>query len=213
MLSTQFATYLDSLKWDGRPRLDKMLHAYFGAKDTEYSSRVGAMFLIAMVARIRRPGCKADYAHLRGAAGQGEIQALRHIGDGRWFSDRLPDLHSKDASVHLRGKWLVEVAELDKMNRAETNTLKAFITTQVEDYRPPYGRYGVKEPRQCLFVGTTNDSEYLRDETGARRFWPVLCGVLDPDGLARDRDMLFAEAVERFNKGEKWWPDAEFEAL
>ena len=98
------------------------------------------------------------------------------------------------------------------MNRAETNTLKAFVTKQVENYRPPYGRYEVKEPRQCLFAGTTNDSEYLRDETGARRFWPVQCGVLDPDGLARDRDMLFAEAAARFNKGEKWWPDAAFEA-
>ena len=205
--------YLGGLAWDRAPRLDKMLHRYFGASDTNYSSAVGAMFLIAMVARIMRPGCKADYMPIfEGPQGKGKSKLCAILAGEEWFSDQLPDLHSKDASSHLRGKWLIEVAELDKMNRAETNTLKAFITRQVEDYRPAYGKYETREPRQCVFTGTTNDASYLRDETGGRRFWPVACGTLDPAGLARDRDQLFAEAVVRFNGGEPWWPDAEFEA-
>jgi predicted P-loop ATPase len=199
--------YLDRLQWDGVPRLDQWLSTYLGVKESNYSYALGARWMLSAVARIYRPGAKADCCLiLEGPQGIKKSTALRMLA-GEYFTDELADLGSKDAALQIRGVWIVEISELDSLVRSEIASIKAFMSRTADRFRPPFGKRVIECPRQCVFAGTVNHTEYLRDETGARRFWPVLCGSIDTNALARDCDQLWAEAKHRYLSGEKWWLD------
>jgi predicted P-loop ATPase len=198
-------SYLESLRWDGIERLDCWLSAYLGVEDTAYTRAVGARWLISAVARIYRPGVKADCCLiLEGPQGTRKSTALKTLA-GSYFTDELADLGSKDSALQTRGVWIIELSELDTLSRSEVSRIKAFMSRTTDRFRPPYGKRLIESPRQCIFAGTVNHSAYLRDDTGGRRFWPVACGSIDIDRLARDRDQLWAEAKARFDAGAVWW--------
>ena len=200
--------YLNGLTWDGVPRLATWAITYLGADDTALNRAFGSRWMISAVARIMRPAAKVDHMLiLEGPQGAKKSTALKVLAGDEWFTDELPEIGSKDAAQQMRGIWIVEIAELDAIGRAEVSRIKAFLTRTVDRYRPPYGRYVVEVPRECVFAGSVNPDSYLRDETGNRRFWPIRCGSIDLDSLRRDRDQLWAEAVARFRDGAIWWLD------
>jgi len=198
--------YLSGLIWDGTARLDAWAITYLGAQDTLLNGATPSLWLISAVARIMQPGCKADHMLiLEGAQGIRKSTALKVLASEPWFTDELAELGSKDAAQQMRGVWIIEMAELDAIGQADVSRIKAFLSRTTDRYRPPYERYVVTVPRQSVFAGTVNPDTYLRDETGNRRFWPLRCGDIDLDGLRRDRDQLWAEAVVRYRAGAQWW--------
>jgi predicted P-loop ATPase len=150
---------------------------------------------------------------LEGPQGEEKSKFCRLLAGDEYFSDHLPKLEGDQVrvSMHMRGKWLIEISELSAFNKAEAGALKAFITRREEIYTPKYGRKERREPRQCLFIGTTNDDEYIRDDTGGRRFWPVKVARVDLAWLSTHRTQLFAEAVQAYHDGKPSWPSREFE--
>ncbi|MBB5691713.1 P-loop ATPase [Roseomonas alkaliterrae] len=198
--------YLEALAWDGTSRLDTWAVAYLGAEDTPLHRSMAALWMVSAVARIMQPGCKADHMLiLEGPQGIRKSTALKVLASEPWFTDELAELGSKDAAQQMRGIWIIEMAELDAIGQADVSRIKAFLSRTTDRYRPPYERYVVTVPRQCVFAGTVNPDTYLRDETGNRRFWPLRCGDIDLEGLRRDRDQLWAEAVARYRAGAPWW--------
>jgi predicted P-loop ATPase len=198
--------YLNGLRWDGCRRLANAPQLYFGLPEEDWLSRVFfELWMISAVARVMQPGCKADHVViLEGRQGIGKSRALSILG-GQWFRDELPEIGSKDAALQMNGTWVLELAELDALSRAEVSRIKAFLTRSKDSYRPPYERRVVDVPRQCVIAGSVNTSEYLRDETGNRRFWPIPCHAVDLEALKRDRDQLWAEALARYQGGSPWW--------
>ena len=208
--------YLDDVtdRWDGEPRLATWLHECLGAPDDEYHRLVGTMFLISMVARIYQPGCKADYMLvLEGDQGVLKSTVCRILAGEAYFSDSLPSVDGDQVrlSMHMKGKWLIEIAELAAMLRADPEGTKQFITRQVEKYTPKYARREVTEPRQWLPVGTTNEDDWIRDVTGGRRFWPVIAVKILIEKLVAMRDQLLGEAVTLYREGKPWWPNPDEE--
>lgn len=198
--------WLTRLRWDDVPRLDSWLVTYLGAEPVEWCRLIGAKFLIGMVARAMRPGCKMDNALvLEGAQGIAKSTALRTLAGDAYFGDQLPNMRDKEALQFIAGLWLVEIGELAALNRSEVEDVKQFLTASVDRYRPSYGRLPVDRPRSTVFAATTNQTDYLKDSTGNRRWWPVRCGPIDVDRLRQDREQLFAEAVARYRAGERWW--------
>lgn len=196
--------YLETLEWDGTPRIDGWLTTYLGAiGPSSYLSAVGRKVLCAMVARVYRPGCKFDQVLiLEGAQGIGKSTAARILASDPWFTDSKLNITNKDAVLTMAAVWIVELGELSGMRKADVDDLKEFISRQSDRIRLPYGKKIENFPRQCVFIGTTNGDEYLRDTSGNRRFWPVRVGECHLEKLARDRAQLLAEAKVCFEFGE-----------
>lgn len=201
--------------WDGTKRIGSWLQSYLGVAPESpgqetYLRMAGGWFLMGMVARAMRPGCKFDYCLvLEGTQGKTKSTALAVLAGEQWFGDTDLDLHNKDAMIALQGKWLYEIAEMGAIARSEEKRQKSFLSRRVDEFRPPYGRRDIKVPRQLVFAGTTNEWEWNKDPTGGRRFWPVTVGDIDLKGLAEAREQLFAEALVYFEAGKRYWPTPE----
>ena len=210
--------YLDSCEWDGVPRLDTLFIDYLGAEDNEYVRTVTRKTLVGAVARIYNPGCKFDYIlTLRGKQGKGKSSFILKLG-GEWSSDSFSGAEGKTAYEQLFGVWIMEVGELSGLKKAEVETIKHFITKQSDRFRPAYGRRIQEFPRQCIFFASTNESQFLRDTTGNRRWWIVDTpndtktshwDTLTPEMLKQ----VWGEAVQRYKDGEKLFLTPEMEEV
>jgi putative DNA primase/helicase len=209
-------TYFESIKWDGVARVGTWMKTYLGAVgDDEYLSTVGACMLISIIARTYVPGCKSEnmtvLEGIQGLMKSTALKILSTIGSGEneesYFCDTLSfdQISEKDAVLKLRGKIIIEFPDMAGMNTREVESIKAWISIQDDEIREPYGRSMVKFPRRFTLVGSTNESHWLKDQTGNRRFWPVKCGSIDIEALKRDREQLQAEAVEMYKAGVPWW--------
>jgi putative DNA primase/helicase len=207
--------YLRGLHWDGTDRLnDWLIRAVvaqpdkLGPRHRKYLQRVGAWFLMAMVARAMRPGCKFDYMPIfEGAQGMRKSSILKVLA-GDWFADTGFVLGDKDTLQMLQGRWLYEISELDAMARAEVTKIKAFVASMSDWYRASFDKRPREYPRQLVFAGTTNEHQYLVDGTGNRRFWPIeVTRVIDTEWVQEVRDQLFAEAWHRVQQGERYYPN------
>lgn len=189
--------WLESLWWDEKPRIHSWLKDYCHAQaDEPYLSEVSRTFLLAMVARVFEPGCQMDYILvLEGGQGRRKSTIARTIAGDRWFMDNLPDLKDKDSMLNLRGKWLVELAELASIKHTDFNAVKAYISRRSDSVRAPYERLAEDTPRQSVFIGTVNEGQYFKDPTGNRRYWPVKVGECNVEALQKVREQLFAEAM------------------
>ena len=212
------AAYFSGLKWDGVRRVDTLLVDYLGADDGPYVRAITRKELCAAVARAMKDFVKFDYMIiLSGPQGIGKSTFLRYLGKN-WFSDSLTTFEGKEAAELIQGVLIVEVGELAAMNRQETNSVKQFLSKVDDIYRAPYGRRTERYPRRCVFFGTSNESEFLRDVTGNRRFWPVDVGINEPtksvwDDLPGEVDQIWAEVYQMYLNGEPLFLDRETEKL
>ncbi|MFA7239914.1 MAG: VapE domain-containing protein [Sulfuricellaceae bacterium] len=212
---------LRELVWDGKARLDDWLITYCKAETTddggrdisEYVKAVGSRWVLSVVARAMIPGCKADCMLIlegkQGTRKSSAVRALAEIIGPEYFREgfHLGEGAGKDAKISLRGRLVVEWGELSGMGRKDRNELKTFLTQQTDSYRGVYGIAETDWPRTAVFCGTTNEAHYLSDPSGNRRFWPVKIGRIELEKLRANGGQIWAEAVVRYDKGERWWFD------
>jgi predicted P-loop ATPase len=209
--------YFDLLQWDGARRLATWLTTYMGVEDNELHRHIGIIILVALVRRVRSPGCKFDTIPVfEGPEGKGKSTILRALaGSDENFTDQtILGRDDRTQQELMRGKLVVEIPDLSGLKRAEVEHVKAFASRTFERARPAYGRCVLEQPRRCIIFGTTNETNYLQSRTGNRRFWPVLTGKIDISSFERDREQLLAEAAELEAEGysvilpEELWPAA-----
>lgn len=205
--------YLNSLTWDQKDYMTE-LTSLMQVEVNDLNVNAITNWLVSAVARIMKPGCKVDsipvFQGMTGNRKSSALKALMH--DEEWFSDEPIDFGSKDAKQILLGKWFVELAELSSFNRKDNNLIKSDITHQIDEFRSPYDRKPKKYPRQFIYIGTTNDLEFLTDPTSNRRFWPLPNnGLIDVDRIKEIRDQLWAQAYSLFLSGRQWWLSREQE--
>lgn len=208
--------YLTSLRWDGKPRVERMLVDIFGTEDTRYNLGASSCFMVSAVSRIlwvdpKQPymGSKVDFMLvIEGLQGKRKSTALQTLFGGNWYIETHESPSSKDFYVVIQGVWCVEIAEMDSFSKADVTSVKAAITRRKDTFRAPYERTSRNYRRECVLSGTTNENEYLRDATGGRRFLPVRVQdstSINIERLAAERDQLWAEAVAMFAGGFQWW--------
>lgn len=206
--------YLTSLTWDGTPRIETMLMDMFGAGDSKYSRQASLCFMVGAVARMlwvdpKNPalGAKVDFMLvLEGPQGKQKSTSLSELFGSYWFVETAESPTGKDFYQVIQGCWGVEIGEMDSFGKADVTAVKVAITRRTDKFRAPYERMPNSYRRECVFVGTTNDREYLKDATGGRRFLPVRAdGDVDVARIIAERDQLWAEAVRMFQDGFKYW--------
>ena len=207
--------YIGGLAWDGVSRIDRVCDEILRAAATSINQTVIRAWFVSAVARALDPGCKVDTALvLVGAQGARKSTFYRVLG-GEWFSDTAVDIESKDAMMQINGAWLYELGEIEHVTgRAHAGRIKAFMSSQRDNFRAPFMRSVATYPRHCVIVGSTNEDQFLNDPTGSRRFWCVrVGGVVDIDRLRDWRDQLWAEAAALYSQNkEAWWLSPEAEA-
>ena len=192
--------YLNNLrgKWDGKTRIDTLLIDFFNAEDTELNCWQTRLTLVGAVKRIFQPGCKFDYVlTLKGDQGIGKstfFQSLSVKSD--WFSDSLDDMKGKDAKDQLKGNWIIELGEMAAVSKRDQKTIKQFVASREDEFRPAYGKRTIRFKRQNIFVASTNDELPLKDDTGGRRWWIVQCNSRWFDKkFPLEVDQIWAEAL------------------
>ncbi len=198
--------YLNSLVWDGVERLDTMFIDRMGAEDNAYVRSATRKWMCGAVARVMTPGCKFDQMIVLGGKQSLGKSTFADVLSKGWFNDSNINMNDKDGYASLHGNWIIELAELASTRRSDVETVKTFLSKREDTYRPAYARRVATFKRQCVFYGTTNETEFLKDRTGNRRFWVInVERQMDQDALRRDVDQLWAEAVVRWKAGEKLW--------
>lgn len=209
--------YLDSLAWDGKPRITQWMQRLLGAPDTAFTRLVGPKFLIGAVARAHQPGCKVDtMLVLEGPQGLKKSSAISALFGESYTIESVGafDQHNKMV-MQVAGAWVVELSEFVAVVRKDQNQVKGMITMRSDRVVLSYARRATSHPRRFVFVGTINPDEggYLTDNTGNRRYWPVPVSKVDIKGVAAVRDQLWAEAQHRYEKGERWWLEGDEESI
>lgn len=199
--------YLYSLKWDGKSRLSTFAEKTYGAEDG-VSNMTAERWLIQAAKRALVPGCKADgILVLWGPQGLGKSTSLRLLTGDEYFSDTPLNLETRQVYIQVQSAWVHELGELAVARRSDVETIKTFTAAQSDTYVPPYGRTTVTRHRRAVFAGTTNEMQFLVDDTGNRRFYPVQVKFVDMNYIAENRDQIWAEAVHRAQAGDQYWLD------